>query len=282
VEVDRRTADLLAKGRIGMLALNAGRLPLVNPAAFRFGGGAVWMTTSRHAAKLALARRDPTAAFLVESEGRAVVLRGLLEAFDPRSLGSQVRALLEGPGFAWNLTGYVLKNAPYVGGYLRDLATIPADWWPHNRVVLRLSVDRIHRLDTEDELLESQDPRARPAGVPAEVARALQGAVGYLCWPTFRGPTLAPVTWAPEGPDAVLRLPASVSRGPSVGSPCALVVERHQSYRATRVVGACLRGRLAEDSGGLRLLTERVTWWRGFKVRTQPARRRVPAAVVAQ
>jgi hypothetical protein len=261
-----------------MLALNAGRLPLVNPAAFRFGGGAVWMTTSRHAAKLALARRDPRAAFLVDGEGGAVVLRGLLQTFDPRGLGSQLRAVLVGPGFAWNLTGYVLKNAPYVGGHLLDLASTPGDWWPHNGVVLRLCVDRVHRLRTDEELLDARGSRARLAGVPAEVARTLQSAVGYLCWPTFRGPTLAPVAWAPEGADTVLRLPPSVSRGPSAGSPCSLVVERHHSYRATRMVGACLRGRLAEDAGGLRLVTERVTWWRGFKVRTQPIRRRTAAA----
>ena len=61
-----------------------------------------------------------------------------------------------------------------------------------------------------------------------------------------------------------------------------VVFDRPLDHAFTYGVGACLRGRLAEDSGGLRLLTERVTWWRGFKVRTQPARRRVPAAVVAQ
>jgi hypothetical protein len=42
------------------------------------------------------------------------------------------------------------------------------------------------------------------------------------------------------------------------------------------MVGACLRGCLAEEAaGGLRLVVEQVTWWRGFKVRTQPARRAV-------
>src|SRR5205823_10961623 len=175
-----------------MLALGAGRLPLVNPAAFRFGGGAVWMTTSRHAAKLALARRDPRAAFLVEGEGRAVVLAGLLETFDPRSVGSQVRAALEGPGFAWNLTGYALKNASYIGGYMLDLASVPAEWWPHNRVVLRLSAERIHEMRRDETQLEPPALGARLAGVPADVARSLERAVGYVCWPTSRGPTLAP------------------------------------------------------------------------------------------
>jgi hypothetical protein len=276
VRVDQRTGELLSSARIGMLALSAGRLPLVNPAAFRFGGGAVWMTTSRHAAKLALARRDPRAAFLVEGEGQAVVLQGQLETFDPRSLGSQVKAALEGPAFAWNLTGYALKNVSFIGGYLVDLASIPAEWWPHNRALLRLRVERARHLRTDRTLLEPVGPRPRLETVPADVARSLDGAVGYLCWPTLRGPTLAPAGWSPEGADVQLRLPPSVGRGPSAGSPCALVLERHHPYRATRMVGACLRGCLAEEAaGGLRLVVEQVTWWRGFKVRTQPARRAV-------
>jgi hypothetical protein len=278
VRVDRRTAELLSGARIGMLALSGGRLPLVNPAAFRFGGGAVWMTTSRHATKLALARRDPHASFLVEGEGRAVVLQGQLDAFDPRSPGSQVRAFLHGPSFAWNLTGYALKNVGFIGGYLLELASIPAEWWPHNRVVLRLRVERARQVRTDRTLLDPLAPRPRLGTVPADVARSLEAAVGYLCWPTLRGPTLAPAGWSPEGADALLRLPPSVGRGPSAGSPCALVLERHHPYRATRMVGACLRGRAAEEpAGGLRLVVEQVTWWRGFKVRTQPARREVVA-----
>ena len=72
----------------------------------------------------------------------------------------------------------------------------------------------------------------------------------------------------------MLRLAPGVGRGPQLGSSCALVLERHHPYRATRMVGACLRGRLAEETGGLRLVAERVTWWRGFRVRTQTVRRR--------
>jgi hypothetical protein len=110
-----------------------------------------------------------------------------------------------------------------------------------------------------------------PAGVPGEVARPLaRSPVGYLCWQTFRGPSLAPVAWDLDGDDALLRLPPSVGRGPAVGAAGALVVERHHSYRATRMLGVCLRGRLTEEPAGeLRLETERVTWWQGFSVRTR-------------
>jgi len=61
VKLDDESRDLLGTARIGMLALRAGSHPLVNPAAFHFGGDSVWMTTSRHAVKVVLANRDPAA-----------------------------------------------------------------------------------------------------------------------------------------------------------------------------------------------------------------------------
>ena len=47
-----------------MLAINGGRYPLVNPAAFHFGADSVWLTTSRHAVKVGLARKRPQSSFL--------------------------------------------------------------------------------------------------------------------------------------------------------------------------------------------------------------------------
>src|ERR1700694_3338938 len=70
----RLTSDaraILGQGPIGMLALRAGRLPMVNPAVFSFASGSLWMTTSRFAAKTVLARRDPRAAFLIDGGSRA-------------------------------------------------------------------------------------------------------------------------------------------------------------------------------------------------------------------
>lgn len=278
MELDPRTRELLSRSRIGMLALNGVRLPLVNPAAFSFSRGAVWMTTSRHAAKLALARRDRRAAFLVEGDGRAVVLQGMLESFDLLTPGGQLRAAVRGPGFALSLAGYALKNAPYIGGYLLDLASIPAEWWPHNRIVFRLEVDRVRQLRTDRVPPDPGGSGALLPGVPAQVGRPLAGNHGYLCWATPRGPSLAPVGWSPDGGEVLLRLPPGVGRGPAGGSAGALVVERHHPFRATRVLGVCLRGRLNEESAGeLRLEVERATWWQGFRVETGRVARDRPA-----
>jgi nitroimidazol reductase NimA-like FMN-containing flavoprotein (pyridoxamine 5'-phosphate oxidase superfamily) len=282
---------LLGRARIGMLALNATRMPLVTPAAFHFGNSSLLMTTSRHAVKVALARRDPRAAFLVEDSTLSVLLQGLLEVFDPRSLEGPVRAFLEGPRFALGVAGYALKNAPFVAGYMLDLASIPGEWWPQNRVLLRLRVT--HR----KELPALEVPAAAPArlpAIPAAIARPLaRSRAGRLCWSGAGSPQLAPVPWALDGSDALVWLPAGAGRPPREGAPAALLVESHHPFRATRMLGACLRGHLRAEPGNpdaieerygeppaddgllLRLVSERATWWRGFQVRTVPVGVRV-------
>src|SRR5258708_29588052 len=179
-----------------MLVLRSGRMPLVNPAAFSYTSGALWMTTSRFAAKSVMARRDPRAAFLVDGGARAVVLRGTMEVFDPISLTSQVRALLGGPGFYLGMADYTLKNAPFVAGYLLDLVRIPREWLPYNRVVLCLRPSEAELLDVI-EFPEAQS--ARVPGVPVEIGRRLAGVTrGYACWLEGATPVIQPALWGGE------------------------------------------------------------------------------------
>jgi hypothetical protein len=271
-----------------MLALNDDRHPLVNPAAFHYAAGSIWMTTSRYAVKLSMARRDPRAAFLVAGGGRSLLFQGLLEAYDLRSPRGSLRAALDGPRFAWSVAGYTLKNAPFVGGYLLDLASIPGEWWPHNRVVLRLRVDRTRSLSAGD------PPPAAPAqvpGPPVQVARSLAGVrQGYVCWSLGGAPLLCPAWWALDGARALAWVPSGAPRPPAAATRAALVIEWHHPFRATRMLGACLRGEMEPDAGTagraalvaryeseppgrgrlLGLEVQRVTWWRGFQVSTVP------------
>jgi len=264
---------VLGRARLGMLAVNTGRWPLVNPAAFHFASGSLWMTTSRYAAKVSLARRDPRAAFLADGGSVCLLLQGVQEAYDLRSLRGQLRAALEGPGFYWSLAGYAAKNAPFVAGYLLDLTAIPSEWWPQNRVVLRLRPSRATLITAP------QVPAPAVTG-PAGLPRALwKASRAYVCWTAGGAPALAPALWAPAGAGAEAVMQGG--RGPRAEGPGALVVESHHPYRPSLVRGACLRGRLrpvgsavgvmrryGTTGGGtaLRLEVRRITEWRGFQV----------------
>jgi hypothetical protein len=294
VNLDADTRALLASARIGMLALNGGRYPLVNPAAFHYGGDSIWLTTSRHAVKVALARRQPSCSFLVDAGNQCVLLEGEAEVYDPRSVPGIARALMEGPGFYLNLAGYAFKNAAFIGGYLRDLARIPGEWWPQNRALLRLRVSRAWSLPSVS------SPPAGPApvpGVPAGVRRTLTRVpVAYVCTLVDGVPLMAPALWTADGSVSVV-IGVAGFLGISRRAAGGLAIESHHAYRATRMVGAYLRGRFTADPDakvevaeryglesepaglGLRFEAERATWWRGFTLETadveQPAAKRV-------
>jgi len=277
-----------------MLAINGGRFPLVNPAAFYHGGDSIWLTTSRHAVKVALARKKPLSSFLVDGGSHCVLLEGEVEVYDPRSVPGVVRALLDGPGLYLNLAGYAFKNAAFIGGYLRDLARIPGDWWPQNRALLRLRVARAWSLPSVS------SPPAGPAplpGVPAGIRRTLTRVpVAYVCTLVDGVPLMAPPLWTADGSVSIVTGVAGflgINRRAAGG----VAIESHHAYRATRMVGAYLRGRFSADADvktgvaeryglesepaglGLRFEPERATWWRGFSVESaeveQPAIKRV-------
>jgi hypothetical protein len=279
----RLTSDaraILGQAPIGMLALRAGRLPLVNPAVFSFASGSLWMTTSRFAAKTMLARRDPRAAFLVDGGPRAVLVRGAIEVFDPLSVSSQVRAMLDGPGYVLGMAGYALKNAPFVAGYMLDVTRLPREWLPYNRVVMRL---RPSHADIIENIEFPAAQAARVPAVPADVSRSLAGvARGYACWIEGGMPVIRPAFWDVDRGNVTI---APFSGRPRSGSPGALVVESHHRFRPSLMVGACVRGTFggATDASGIadrygieadeapqamELRAERVTSWRGFAITT--------------
>jgi hypothetical protein len=263
-----------------MLALRAGRLPLVNPAAFHFASGSLWMTTSRYAAKVTSAKRDPRAAFLVDAGSKALLLRGALEAYDPLSVSSQVRAVLDGPGYFLGMAGYALKNAPYFAGYLLDLTHIPREWLPYNRVVLRLRPSDVELIDVRP---FPAAQAARVPAVPAEVSRRLAGVPrGYACWIEGGMPVIRPALWEVERGVVTVAPTAGRIRSGSVG---ALVVESHHRFRPSLMVGACIRGTFGATTDGsgiaerygvdpadlpavVELRPERVTSWHGFAIAT--------------
>lgn len=281
MRLTKPASDILGQTSIGMLALRAGRLPLVNPAVFSYAGGSVWMTTSRYAAKTIIARRDPRAAFLVDGEVDSVLLRGAIEIFDPLSVSNDIRAVLEGPNFFLGMAGYALRNAPFFAGYALDLTRLPREWMPYNRVILKLKL-------SDAELVQGVPfppaQAARVPAVPAEVSRRLAGVSrAYACWIEGGMPTIRPAFWESTRGEVSV---APASGKPRSGAAGALVVESHHRFRPSLMVGACVRGTYTGSSADseaiadrygiepeevpqvVDLRVERVTSWRGFAVTT--------------
>ena len=133
-----------------------------------------------------------------------------------------------------------------------------------------------------------QIPGAPVPGVPAGVRRSLTRVpVAYLCTVVDGMPLMAPALWTSDGPLSIVTGVAGFLgiAGRAAGG---VVIESHHAYRATRMVGAYLRGTfsaqadakgdIAERYGieaaipglGLRFKPERATWWRGFDLESAP------------
>ena len=286
MNLDAEARALLGSARIGMVAFNGGRHPLVNPAAFHLGGDSIWLTTSRTAVKVGMLRRHPEASFLVDGGRRCVLLEGEAEIYDPRHIPEVLAGVMGGPELYLSLAGYALKNAAFIGGYLRDLARIPGEWWPHNRALVRLRIGRAWWLPSVS------SPPAGPAqlpAVPSGVRRALTRVpVAYACTIVEGMPLMAPALWSAAGDRLSLVTPVAAFLGIDRRSPGGVAVESHHPYRATRMIGAYLRGTFTADADakaevaarydlpspptgqGVSFDAKRVTWWRGFHLETNP------------
>ena len=166
---------------------------------------------------------------------------------------------------------------------MRDLSGIPGDWWPQNRTVIRLRVRRVWSLPAAPS--SPAGPAAVP-GVPAGVRRSLARIpIAYLCTVVDEVPLMAPALWSADG-SLSLVIGVAGFLGISRKGTGGVAIESHHSYRATRMVGAYLRGRFRQEgdakpeiqdryglesrpSGmGLDFEPSRATWWRGFNLQS--------------
>ncbi len=294
---DPRIAPLLNQARVGLIAINPGR-PLINASAFHHADGALWMTTSRFAAKTRIVRAHPEAAFLVEGEERAVVVRGRLSVLGlpdvSHLLQTDLRKVIDSvwgaPAVLSAVAGYVMKQTGFMAGYLEDLARVPEQWWPHNRVLLRLQIEQaVSILMPEYAGVSAEEVPAREVPwLPRHLRAAVKSLPhGQLAWSGRQGMAILPVAWtSSRGRILVAVRPAGRLRLPAGRRPGALCLERRHAYRPALMTGSCLRGTLVpdktaaelvaqrypdgvvEDCQGFRIEVERVTWWEGFKVAT--------------
>lgn len=285
MKLSQSELDLLHRTRVAMLALNATGAPSVSAGAYYHSGDSIWMTTSRYAHKVRLIRRNPRGSLLVSRDGRSLLVQGLMEVFDLRSVGGQLRAALNGPRFYMGLAGYTVKNLPFIGGYLLELDRVPGQWWPQNRLVLRLKMSRAQTFQSN--LDGSADPASLPHVGRDPGRRLARTAEAHVCWKGRGGLLMEPCCWASHGQRlyvAFTEPPAGLQGEELAG---AVVVEKHHPYRPTLMVGACYRGRLRPDPDAERLVAERygldlpqvvcgfrlepfrINTWKGFDVESQ-------------
>ncbi len=250
--------QLWRSARRAVLGFASSSGPLVSPMAFWHDGCALWMTTSASATESRVLRRSPECAVYIPAQQReepGLLARGSARVY---GLDDPVALALHAPAISGALTALVVKYAGTVLGYSRDLGSLPPHWLPQRRAVLRI------RLRDERTVLAASEPAgmapALPSVVPSDVRRALSGrrdvtvAVGA---PT--GVTVLPGMWT-----AGLALQVA---GPPLPeeTPVAAMLDAGAAMRPTQVVGVVLHGHYAQG----RLRPDRVTWWRGFEIRTQ-------------
>jgi hypothetical protein len=229
--------------------------PALTPVDCWSDGGGIWLTTSRRAAETTALRREQHCtvwlAPATPSEA-GVAIDGSARIHDP---ADPVGLLLHAPTISAALAALALTHRSAIAGYVRHVPRVPAAWMPHDRVLIRIRIDRARRR-LAPQHVTGVGP-VLPADVPAGVRRALTGE--------------RHVTVALQRGDALVVQPAVWGRGfqvdmgtsvlPDVDAPASILVGQHLDAGPASRVALLLRGSI--DGGG-RFRPARATWWEGF------------------
>lgn len=257
--------DLLDAARC-LLVLRGGEGPLVAPMACWWDGAGLWMTTERQSPKArALERDDACVVYLPGAGGGgrpALVATVRARTF---SISDPLALLLRSPLITGAMSALAVRNMGGLVGSAREVVLAPARLAPHNRVVVRVAVERTQRL-----AFAPAPPGIAPAlptVVPADVRRALSG-VRHVALATVdhQGPVVTPAVLT-EGFVITAAGGAPLREQERV----AVILDADDQDGPVGSVGLVLQGFLA--AGGA-LKPERATWWRGFATQTEdvPAR----------
>lgn len=255
--------SLLTQATRCLIAYRVSDGPAMTPMACWSDGGGVWMTTSQHAAKVAALRRDPRCALWIEPDDPTdpgVAIDGTARVYD---LSDPVGLALHAPTISAALAALAVVHRATLAGYVRDLPLLPAQWMPHNRVLIRVRVDRAR----------SRLAPQRPVGVgpvlptelPASVRRAVTG-TRIVALALLHGDvlTVQPAVWG-----AGFRLDVGASAVPDPGTPACIVVDAHDDPRPSGTLGVLLRGHV---DAGFTFHPRRAVWWEGFTSQAVPVR----------
>lgn len=269
--------------------------PHVSPQLHAVWGDRLWLLVARDALKARVLRRRPaTSVLAVGGDGRAAVVRGEARILDPASPLESLDALPEAVLAAPAVGGYVRRNA-------RELAALVAAQLggrlggvvPTRRVVVAVRPDAHAILDPTGVTCESgrwparaRVPDGAPDPSPPLDVDALPPEAGALLrepracvvgWETAGAPLALPARWDPDRRVALVR-PEHLALAPEPGAARACITfDGADGSEPDAKHGVMLRGAgRAGGAGGAAHVAVDVgalTWWRGARTQTVPARR---------
>jgi hypothetical protein len=293
------------------IAVDTARGPHVTLVAGIDFAGRYWATTSTAARKVEAIRTERRASVLIRGEASAggtnaaaptgvpgdwTLIAGRAHVVDVRrpleALADPASLVLSGAALAHLIAG----NGGQIVGYLRDAASVPADWRPASRVLVVVYED--HRLSWRDGQVAQTTgrfsrrgrlPRAtrhRPLPPNGDVGRlpsTLASARGScaLGLTTPYGSVVVPAVWDPG--DSTVVLPSAVLAllGARLPGPCTLTFDDSVADQPSAKSGVMLRGRAErlrvnrrnryEQTSELVVHVDKVTAWDGFHTTTSAA-----------
>lgn len=247
-----------------VLAWPGRTVPLLTPMAFWWDGQHMWFSTAGDSVKARSLRADPTCAMYVpplSEEGEGALLRGEARVFH---LGDPVGLTTHAPVLAAAQTALMVKNVASMLGYVVDVARIPPQFMPGNRVLVRVRVTSQQRIAPP--VLGPGIAPALPTEVPPEIRRALSGQRRIVLATQIDGGIgLLPAVW---GAGFALHLPAGM--GVVEGTTATAVLDHDPGFRPTEVAGVSLSGTIASGGPTRALAPTKVRWWDGFHLDSAP------------
>jgi hypothetical protein len=248
------TDTLLDNAEHCLLVYRDGGGPAMTLADCWSDGGGIWLTTSRRAAETAALRRDRRCALWIDpptpSEA-GVAVDGSARIYD---LSDPVGLLLHAPAISAALTALALTHRAAIAGYVRHLPRMPATWMPHDRVLMRVRIDRA-RSRMPPQHVSGVGP-VLPTELPAGVRRVLTSE-RHVALALQRDDSLLvqPAVWG-RG----FQLDVGASAVPEADMPACILVDQRRAVPSNRVV-LLLRGTV---DGGFRFRPTGAAWSEGF------------------
>ena len=227
--------------------------PHTTPVATVRVAGRWWFATSKHAAKVAMLRRNPVASITIPDGPGWTTTTGDVTVLDPADPSSFTRrpaaAVAAAPAALHLLTSY----ARDVAGYLADVSAIPSAWAPHQRVLIAIDETLVER---------SVDPDSRPIDSVRCIAGFSDGRRPVAVPGWFDGDRLRL---------AATSRPIDAAVGVAIMLDSALLDDDPGSPGDQR--GVLIRGRIAADlehgNATTDVVARSITTWNGFETTTR-------------